>query len=675
MKRIICLAMASAFASGSVWAESHRLAFSKSEQIEIFVEHAAGASWCSPQLAMRVVYLAEPNPSALATLMPKLGALLDQQCPVATAVNWASANAQGNAIAHGTSSKTANWALITTPANVAKAKAETEVETSTSAVAVAPVVVAPVATQNPPASPAAPQITTELSKATAPVPAPATAPATLSPPVVNNAAPAVPAEAKPEQESIAVAPTVAAVAQPAAPTQTPAASDVVAVAAALTPAPAPNPTPAAAPVPAPTPAPADFTVNGWKPQRDSDVRTQAKFLTTMQDQNGCQILSRFDLGDGAQYLSLKSEGLSCAPGGLATGKGRLMLERSDGATIARTNNVWLASGIPFTKEVTDASLAATDGKSRLWLNLGHDVPSQSYFLLRASVSNYNGIGVWHIDPRIDAVTANEAVFRQADQLKGVVLSGLTALQNSAMPWAGSSRLVFADNFENGIVKEEHNHLLYAIQASRQTDWRTDRAKGEWQLDLRRGTNYLFQRDERLAQQKRMQEQQEARLRQAKLMENANRERSKLATYESLMLNSKADPQKVLADLQNDVGYSHYNRLVAGKKAPITRIVRVKGSDGDDAKVDWPYDIRLVGQKALKNQWYMVKGEVTLDGKRLDGESLPLTLVTTSQERIMPCAKDGCLDMANPLTLARLQFSDPQWTPEAARLVIEQANQP
>lgn len=655
MKRIICLAMASAFASGSVWAESHRLAFSKSEQIEIFVEHAAGASWCSPQLTMRVVYLAEPNPSALTTLMPKLGALLDQQCPTATVVNWASANAQGNAIAHGTSSKATNWALVTAPANVAQTKA------SPTAVAAAPV-----ATQIAPASPAPTQIVTTPSIADAPVPALLTAPTTISPPIVNNVAPAAQTEAKPAQESIAVAPTVAPAAQPAAPVQTPAASNVAAVTAALT--------------PAPTPPPADFTVNGWKPQSDSDVRAQAKFLTTMLDQNGCKILSRFDLGESAQYLSLKSEGLSCAPGGLATGKGRLTLERSDGAILTRTNNLWFASGIPFTKEVTDASLAATDGKSTLWLHLGHDAPSQSYFLLRASTRAYNGIGVWHIDPRIDAVTANEAVFRQADQIKGVVLSALMALQNSAMPWAGSSRLVFADDFENGVVKEEHNHRLYSIDVSRQTDWRTERAKGEWQLDLRRGTNYLFQRDERLAQQKRMQEQQEARLRQAKLIDNANRERSKLATYDSLMHNSKAGPQKVLADLQNDVDYKlilggRYNRLMSGKKTSITRIVHVKGSDGDDAKVDWPYDMRLVGGKALKNQWYMVRGEVTLDGKRLDGEGLPLTLITANQESILSCAKDGCLDMADPLALARLQFSDQQWTPEAARLVIEQANQP
>lgn len=673
MKSIIFLAMASAFASGSTWAESHRLAFSKSEQIEIFVDHATGASWCSPQLNMRVVYLAEPNPSALTTLMPKLGALLNQQCPAATVVNWTSANAKGVAIAHGTSSKASNWTLATTPANLAN---------TDTTVAAAP----PVAKQDAPALPTVTNVAAEPPTAVAP--ALVAAPAAPTPPVADEVAPLAQTEPKPAQEPIAAAPVVAAATQSAALVQTPAASTNKPTEEAPAPAPVPAPIPTAAAPAAPT---VDFTVNGWKPQSDSDVRIQAKFLTTMLDQNGCKIVSRFNLGDATQYLSLKSEGLSCAPNGYAEGKGRLALVRSDGALLTRTNNLWFASGIPFTKEVTNAQLAATNGKDTLWLHLGQDNPSQSYYLLRAYVNIFDSIGVWQVEPRIDAVTANEAVFRQADEIKSTVLSGLTALQNTAMPGAGYSRLVFANDFEKGVVNGERDHLLYAINVDRPTDWRTNRATGEWRLDLRRGTNHLFQRDERLAQQKRLEEQKlaqqklmeeekAARLLRAKLMENANRERSKLASYESLLQDSKAGPKKILADLQNDVDYTlvlggNYNRLVGGKTASITRIVRVKGSDGDDAKVNWPYDMRLVNQKALKNQWYVIKGEVTLDGKRLDSENLPLTLVTANEDGILPCAKDGCLDLAEPLTVVRLRFNDPLWTPKAAIAIIEQADHP
>src|SRR5690606_6172581 len=116
----------------------------------------------------------------------------------------------------------------------------------------------------------------------------------------------------------------------------------------------------------------------------------------------------------------------------------------------------------------------------LWLQLGHDVPSQSYFLLRAEVNTYNGIGVWTIDPRIDAVTANDTVFRHADAIKSAILAGLTALHQSAMPWTGSSRLVFASDFDKGVVMEDQKHLLYAIDTHRPTNWRTGRGEGQWQ---------------------------------------------------------------------------------------------------------------------------------------------------------------------------------------------------
>ncbi|MCZ4306494.1 hypothetical protein O4G98_17290, partial [Zoogloeaceae bacterium G21618-S1] len=107
---VVCLVATSALA------DSYRLAFSKSENIEIFVEHAAGTPWCAPHLSLRAVHGGSPDTAALARLLPKLGALLNNQCPKATALDWVSTAGDGRAVAKGTSSKADLWALRVAPA-------------------------------------------------------------------------------------------------------------------------------------------------------------------------------------------------------------------------------------------------------------------------------------------------------------------------------------------------------------------------------------------------------------------------------------------------------------------------------------------------------------------------------------------------------------------------------
>src|SRR5690606_13381937 len=108
---------------------------------------------------------------------------------------------------------------------------------------------------------------------------------------------------------------------------------------------------------------------------------------------------------------------------------------------------------------------------------------------------------------------------------------------------------------------------------------------------------------------------------------------------------------------------------------ISRIVRVSGRDGDDASVDFPYEMRLVGQRELKAGWYRVKGTVAFDEERRDREELPLTLVKPGADAPHACRQDGCADLLDPLELTRLTLGEPDWTPEAATAVIESALRP
>ena len=622
-KCVLCLAIASLLASGSAWAERYRLAFSKAENIEIFVEHASKSNWCSPELDLRVVYGSVPDPSALAGLMPKLGALLDKQCAQTTRIKWTSWDSKGVRQGQGTSAKADQWRL----AEGATATAAAKPSTSASA----------------PGEASPSQVATE----TPAVPTPKTS-------APEEANPAKPSEISPE--------TAAPAAMEALPhsghTPTPK-SD-----AALAPAPIDQ---------------ADFTVNGWKPLTEDETKKKATFLSTMQDQNGCKIVSQFNLGEQAQYVTLKSEGLACGPDGYAAGKGRLVLERSDGARLTRTQELWFSKGLPFDKEIESVQLAETDGKNTLWFALGHDEGTHTYYLLRSHVNNYGGVGIWHLDPRVDAVTEQSATFRQAARIQAAVKQGIASLEQSAMPWASSARLVFAKDFQKGIVQNDYDNLLYSIHANRAYDWRTHRGKGEWKFNVRSATNYLFQHDERVAREKRYEEQKKERERRFALQQKAIDEGRNLAEYKELVKISEQNPKQLLAKIVFDVRYQpvdggRYARLVAGDKASINRIVRVSGHDDGDAIVDWPYEMRLVGQSNLKEKWYVVGGDLSLDPKRRDDQDLPLTLVTPKPTAIVPCAKDGCTDMTDPLAIVRLRLGDPAWTPEAAQALIDKAQQ-
>lgn len=68
-------------------AESTRLAFSKAEDVEVFVDHKA-TTWCGSDLALRFVYAKPAEAIAVERLMPKIGTLIGNQCDQAERLRW-----------------------------------------------------------------------------------------------------------------------------------------------------------------------------------------------------------------------------------------------------------------------------------------------------------------------------------------------------------------------------------------------------------------------------------------------------------------------------------------------------------------------------------------------------------------------------------------------------------
>ncbi len=666
MKQVcLVLALASSFASASAMADSHRLAYSKAENIEIFVDHAANAPWCSANLSMRAVFGGAPDQSALGRLLPKIGVLLGKECPQATQLQWISTSAAGALVAQGASSKADGWAMQTTTAVAAvtpPAVAAPPVAPVAAPVAPAP---APIAASAPALipTPAAAQVAAPAEPAppTIAAPAPALIPAPTPAPVAAPAmaAPMPAAIAAPEPTAAPVAPVLAAPVAPVVP--------AVVVAAPV--APTVAPAPVAPPVPAPIASlPAHFEINGWAPLTPAEAMAKNTSLKVMQDQNGCKIISVFNLGDAAAYVSLKSEGLTCGPDGFATGRGRLKLERSDGARLAQSGDLWMASGFAFTSPVNTALLAHSEGSDTLWFNLGSDAGSRSHYLMRAERTSYgSGLDAWRVR-RIEVVTDRVAAFRQAPEIKAAVDEALRAMQAESLPYASNVSIVFSDDFQQGIVQMKSDNMLYTIQASRSSDWKTGRGQGEWRYNLQGANNYVFQRDARVAREKR-----------DALMRLASQERENLRQYQNLVEQAKRDPKAMLARLENNVSYNpfvggNYARMAEGRKVATRMVVRVDGKKGDAAVTDWPYEMHLQNQQNLKSGWYLVTGEASLDPKQLDDKKLPLTLVTISKTQPYACQKDGCSELNEPLVGARFALGLPDWSPEKAQAVIDQATQ-
>ncbi|WP_322999231.1 hypothetical protein [Castellaniella sp.] len=454
--------VAAVVVSSPAAAQSYRLAYSKAENIEIFIQGATQQSWCKPELDLRVVYHDTPDPQAWAGLMPKLGALLDRQCPQATAVSWTTVDAAGKTLAQGVSDKARHWALASTPAASAPAAAQSAATAQADTQAGA----------SPPAHAAG-----EPAAKVASV-APAVAPTA---PVAPSAAAAVSAGPAAGTAQVAVA--------QAAP------------APASEPVPQPQPEPAAlTTASAPAFGPAGFAVHDWQPEAEQAVLQRSPFVTWLKDQNGCSVLIGTALGADAQGASLQTKGLNCAPGGRAQGEGSLVLQRSDGARLGAIRRVYVVNGFPFGKPVQDARLVATDGHQVLWFDLGHDQASKTYFLLRTWVADRQPLSDLQIsqDMRLDGLTEGVDGFQKAEDIQRRVDAGLAAAARE-LPDNLRVRLRFSDDLQ-GVLKEDPAHMMYAINATRRYDSSRPVADNPWQYSLQNARNYAYARAQKEAEQ-------------------------------------------------------------------------------------------------------------------------------------------------------------------------------
>jgi len=555
--------------SAQAQAQDYRLAFSKAENIEVFVEGASQDNWCAPSLNLRAVHGGAPDTAALARLLPRLGALFKQQCPQTATVRWRSVDAAGKVFAQGTSRVQDGWQVA---AVAAPSAADTARDATSSAIGLR-----------------------------------------------------------------------------------------------------------------------DFAIANWRPPTAQQRAELASLMTTMQDQNGCQFLSVFNFGDQAAYMRLESENVSCAANGYAQGKGRLRLMRSDGKQIARSGELWFSDGMIFDAPVQgitrnnvvmvrDEPSAWNQTQKVVWFGFASDVTLQSHYLLRAVLAQLQGgVGVWKLRQsssdrvQINILTAQSERFRQSDDVGMAISAALSAL-DAIMPSVRWTNLIFADDVAAWQAGDKEK-LLYEIRTERFLNSRT-RQLGEWRYPLQNATNHLFAREARLARQEKQEAERKERERVNQLAQLARAEQKNLRQYQELLkLEERGGAAALRGRLERDVSYQlmdwyAYTRLMQGRQDVLRRIVRVNDSQADDVTVDWPYPMRLTGQKSLKKGWYWITGERRLDPAQLDDDGLPMSVVTVTDAQVHACAQNGCSDLLTPLGITRVQLNQADWTPQAAQAVID-----
>lgn len=608
MKRILTLSLLALAVSAE--AGTHRLAYSKAENVEVFAEHADGQPWCSTTLQLRFAFgSASPDAAAVGRLLPKLGGLIGNQCASATQLGWYSTNNAGQRLANGTATQASGW--------------QAQLETA-AAPAPAPVAAAPASA--PVAAPAPAPV------AAAPASAPAAEPVSTPAPAVASSPAAAP-----------VAPEPAPVAEAAAPAVTEQA-------------------------PAAAPASPDFAVSGWQPPLQRDVLAKADFLTEVSDQNGCRFRLNLKLEDGVQNVRAESRGVTCGPDGYAQGKGQLTINRSDGVLLHNFNRGGFLAGLELTGDVPNLPVVGFDNNQNLLLLLLSEPASKVHYLLRLG-RNYGGH--WNADSaNLIALTENRELFRDVENIRRTLDIATSRIDQSA-PGIDSLRFYAMRDLDNGLFKGNRDFWMYEINLSRQYrtrvwDYNPQHAENYLFAFERKEAEQLRQAE--LQRQREEQRQRELLGQQAEqqlqLYRQLRREtRKPEELYQRISNDASYSP----------FGGGSYERMLKGSAVNYSQIVYIGGKTDGGWEIEYPYQAVLStddSEQDADKGWFLVKGKARLDDERLDEQKLPLTLVAASS--LQACEESECADLRDPLKLLRHELGDPDWTPESAKELIKQA---
>lgn len=106
--------MLTLLATFSVSAENYRVVYSPSLKLEVWIDElkdTSAASWCAVELPVRIVATGSEQPAVLNDFLPRVGSLLEKQCPALAQLKWQMNDGNGRKLAQGHAAKAESWAL------------------------------------------------------------------------------------------------------------------------------------------------------------------------------------------------------------------------------------------------------------------------------------------------------------------------------------------------------------------------------------------------------------------------------------------------------------------------------------------------------------------------------------------------------------------------------------
>lgn len=654
MKKRILTPLICAGLVAQVEAAEHRLAFSKSAELEVFVEHADGQPWCSEALKLRFQGNGASREEQVSRIMPKLGVLLGRECPQAKSASWTSINASGDSIANGQASAEGQWQLEIASGYGSEPTAQ------------APSVAAARPPQQNDSTPAQQESGKQAPASAQVQPAAAdTAAAKPASPVTAKAAPEEPAQ------------TQASVNPPAPQAETPAVlqSDQPVAQAALPQAPREE----AKAQPETEPADVsgvDLVINGWHPRPSIEAIRETEFSLPIKDQNGCIFNTDYQFRVDPEFLRGQSENLNCNRFGLVEGKGSFRISRTDGRLLG-TVKANFSYGIPFSDGEPLFSIQKITPQF-LYAHLGADPVNRVHYLLQLPRHSQ---GVWNLrQADLLALTDNLDLFRDAQRIEQVIRRGTALIPTRTDLHANISFLALTSLESHFAGKHfDKEQWLYSTRIRR------NRNSEDWAFNLQQADNYLFEREyraaeqarreqERLEQERKMAEKLARQQRILQLKQQSWAEQRNLDLFEDL---AEQPPLERRNDWIREVRYrflksSSYTRLLQGDEQEWQQIVHLDDKDDGIWTLDYPYPARLTSEQPLSEGWYQITGTIRVDENgATDSEGLPLMHITASQAQ--PCKDQLCLENFDPLLIVRNRLNDPEWDPKQAQALIDRVN--
>ncbi|MBX9383959.1 type VI secretion system-associated protein, partial [Serratia marcescens] len=89
-------------------AMNYRLVYSPSQKLEVFIDDVKNSnpeSWCGKSIPLRIVSAQSQDPAVLNDFLPRVGNLLEKQCPKAGHLPWTLTDKRGEKLASGEAAK------------------------------------------------------------------------------------------------------------------------------------------------------------------------------------------------------------------------------------------------------------------------------------------------------------------------------------------------------------------------------------------------------------------------------------------------------------------------------------------------------------------------------------------------------------------------------------------